>query len=223
MANRRAMKLFAVAILGAASSAQAENWSGYVDTTIKPRQLADGRPAAGNTVGKTPPRDEGDDRAEQQSLADALAAFEAEERRAKLVVEPKRIAARPKPITKEARALLAAEREYDAVMAIEIKPRLYANFRPACGNTGGKVERPSDCTGTEVRAAYAYDKEYARLAQKRDQKAEAVYKKILAAADAATRADQAVVARMLGNGRPACGNTMSKAGPPAYCSNGDDQ
>ncbi|HEY5923279.1 MAG TPA: hypothetical protein VIV11_16480 [Kofleriaceae bacterium] len=249
MANRRAMKLFAVTMLAGTHAAYASpatqvatqgtaraqeqttekvDWASYLDGSLTasftPRVLRSGRPAAGNTIGKTPPPDEEDARAEQESLADALAVFEAEERKAKLAAEqPRRIVTRPNPITKEHRMLLAAQREYAAANAIEIKPRVYANFRPACGNTGGKVERPSDCTGAEVRAAYAYDKEYTRLAHKRDQKAEVAYKKLLDAREAAFRADPSLEARLYDNGRPACGNTMSKARSNNCSVFGDDQ
>jgi hypothetical protein len=33
----------------------------------------------------------------------------------------------------------------------------------------------------------------------------------------AVRADPTLKARLLVNGRPACGNTMGKASPPSYC------
>src|SRR6188768_815667 len=51
MANRGAMKLFAVAVLASTSTAHAgtTSWASYIDKSIKPRQLANGRAAPGNT------------------------------------------------------------------------------------------------------------------------------------------------------------------------------
>jgi hypothetical protein len=110
-----------------------------------------------------------------------------------------------------------ASRAYQAANAIVIKPRALVNFRPACGNTGGKVAPPDDCTAREVRAAYAYDKEHAKLAQQRAAKISAAYTKLIAATTDAVRADPTLKARLYVNGRPACGNTMSKKGRASYC------
>jgi uncharacterized protein YecT (DUF1311 family) len=186
------MKLFAVAVLASASSAQAGNaartvdWNGFIDpTAIKPRELANGRPAGGNTVGKTPGPAASDDfdRAtpEQERLLTASLAYQA------------------------------------AVKEPVIQPRLLANFRPACGNTGGKSDAPDDCTTAEIRAVDAYNKAYSENYSKHYAKVNAAYEKLMVATTAAVTADPTLKARLLIGGRPACGNTMSKKGPPAYC------
>lgn len=103
-----------------------------------------------------------------------------------------------------------------------IKPRVLANARPACGNTGGKVDRPADCTAAETRAALAQARIDEREARRRDDKYRAERRKLLAAMEAAVRVDPSIKARLLIDGRPACGNTMSKKGPPAFCRIGED-
>ena len=158
MANRRAMKLFAVAILAGAAPA-------YADTATQASQ--------GSTqVALT---------AEQQAVRNARLAYEAAQR------EP-------------------------------ILPRLLASFRPACGNTGGKLDRPSDCTEAELRAADAYDKAYPVEAGKHNVRVKAAYEKLMAAKTVAFRADPTLEARLLVDGRPACGNTLSKS-KPKPCNN----
>ena len=193
MANRRAMKLFAVTILAGTSTAQAgvaaRGQVAEADrinlTAIHPRQLANGRPAAGNCDGKC--------------------------------AEPKYT------FTEPARALLQASNEYQhANQPIVINPRLLGNARPACGNTGGKVDAPADCTAAEIRAVQAHDKAYAEAAAKREAKVSVAYSKLMAATEAAIRADPSLKARLYLNGRPACGNTMSKKGPPAFCRADED-
>ncbi|HEY5951347.1 MAG TPA: hypothetical protein VIV40_37900 [Kofleriaceae bacterium] len=198
------MKLFAVAILAsaptasagtrtqasqpargsAAKAATAIDWSSYIDiAAIKPRELANGRAAVGNTGGKPMP-----------SFVD---------------VEP----------TPEQQALLAASLAYEAAQRepIVLSPRLLANARPACGNTGGKVDRPDDCSTAEIRAVEAADKAYAQAAGKRQAKISATYERLMSATTLAVRADPSLRARLLINGRPACGNTMGKQSPPAFC------
>lgn len=198
MANRRAMKLFAVALLAGAAPAYADNatqasrtaqtaaanqriqWRSQLNAraiaSITPRMLATGSPAAGNTVGK-PMSDE---------------SYEGE-------------------LTNLEHALLAAKRAYDKELATPIVlPRLLANARPACGNTGGKVDRPSDCSAKETRAAYAAERYYDKEAPKREARIDAAYSKLVAATEVAANADPALKARLLVSGRPACGNTMSK-------------
>jgi len=205
MANRRAMKLFAVAVLAGASTAQAGtttqsqaarastsarsgvDWSGYIDVTaIKPRELANGRPAAGNTTTKPVMR-----------TADELE-----------LDTP----------TPEQQRLLAASLAYQAAQKEPvIQPRLLANFRPACGNTGGKSDPPDNCTTAEIKAVEAYNKASADAYSKHYAKMQVAYDKLMVATAAAVRADPTLEARLLENGRPACGNTMSKKGPPSYC------
>jgi hypothetical protein len=119
--------------------------------------------------------------------------------------------------------LADASAAYQAANAIVIKPRMLANFRPACGNTGGKVDSPEDCTTAEVRAADAYNKDYERQARKRDDKISAASRRLFAATTAAVKADPSLKARLYVNGRPACGNTMTKKGPPSYCRIGNDE
>jgi hypothetical protein len=184
------MKLFAVAVLASTSSAQAGtrpvDWGGYIDVTaIKPRELASGRPAGGNTVGKTPPRADRDD------------------------------VDRPTP---EQERLLTASLAYQAAQKEPIiEPRLLANMRPACGNTGGKSDPPDDCTTAEIRAVDAYNQAYFVAHNKHYAKVSAAYQKLMVATADAVRADPTLKTRLLVNGRPACGNTMSKKGPPEYC------
>ena len=210
MANRRAMKLFAVAILAGTSTAYAEtetqsirsygygapqprvDWSGKIDImAIKPRVLANGRAAPGNTPGKKAygmaDVDEVAPTAEQQNLLTASLAYQA------ALEEP-----------------------------LVINPRLLGNARPACGNTGGKAEPPADCTQKEIRAATAYDREYERVSTLRSLKIAGASTKLMAATEAAVRADPSLRARLLISGRPACGNTMGKSSPPSYCQVGDE-
>jgi hypothetical protein len=115
--------------------------------------------------------------------------------------------------------LVEASLAYQAVQRepLAISPRLLANHRPACGNTGGKVDRPDDCTDADIRAAAAYDKAYAKAATVRNAKVSAAYTTLMVATAEAVRADPTLKARLLVNGRPACGNTMGKASPPSYC------
>jgi hypothetical protein len=210
MANRRAMKLFAVAMLAGASTAHADtttqaaqgyggygsakprtDWSGKLDVaSLTPRRLVDGRPACGNTGGKP------------ASKVDCVSA---------------------EALTAEQHGLLTASLAYQAEInaPIVINPRLLANARPACGNTGGKVDRPDDCTAKEIHAVEAYDREYARVATARNARVSAAWTKLMAATATAVHADPSLKARLLVNGRPACGNTMGKSSPPSYC--GDDQ
>jgi hypothetical protein len=204
MANRRAMKLFAVAILAGSSSASADtvtqvtrgaspatraasgDWRGTIDiAAIKPRELANGRAACGNTGGKSS--------YDCKSMADDS--------------------------TAEQRALLAASIDYQAAerAPIVINPRLLANARPACGNTGGKVSMPDDCSAADIRAAAAADKAYEQASTKHYAKVQIAYAKLMAATATAVRADPSLRARLLINGRPACGNTMGKSSPPAFC------
>src|SRR5688572_30619925 len=98
MANRRAMKLFAVAVLAGTSTAHADtttqatarsygyggvqprvDWSGKIDIyAIKPRELANGRAAPGNTVGKQPMAERGpSETPEQAALLTASLAYQA--------------------------------------------------------------------------------------------------------------------------------------------------
>ncbi len=163
MANRRAMKLFAVAMVVGGSAAHA-------DTATQ------GRPAAGNTVAK------------------------------------------PSAVDQTRTALAEASLAYQAANApIVINPRLLANARPACGNTGGKVDRPADCTANEIRAVRAYEEAYEREARKRDAKVRAAYQKLMAATEAAVRVEPTLAPRLLVNGRPACGNTMGKSRAKPDC------
>ena len=194
MANRRMMKLFAATLLAGAAPAAAETASQATQATAPI-----GIDWKGNIdITAIKPR----------VLATGSAA-------------PGNVPRRPTPqdlaIAHTRQALEDASRAYQAANAIVIKPRMFANFRPACGNTAGKVDRPDDCTAAEVRAAAVYDKEYARLAQNRDAKVRAAYGKLIAATTAAVRAEPTLAARLYENGRPACGNTMGKQGPPAYC------
>jgi hypothetical protein len=204
MANRRAMKLFAVAILAGSSTAYADtakqvtgavraspapriDWRGSIDiTAMKPRLLANGRAACGNTGGKS-----------QYGCA---------------AMEPE--------ATTEQRALLAASIAYQSAQQapIVINPRLLANARPACGNTGGKVDRPANCTDAEIRAAAEADQAYEQASSKHYAKVNIAYTKLMAATATAVRADPSLKARLLLDGRPACGNTMGKSSPPAFCS-----
>lgn len=202
MANRRGMKLFAVAVLASASSAQAGteaqstqaarastpansgiDWNGTIEVTaIRPRVLADGRPAAGNSVGKP---------LEQEARED---------------------------IDRTREVLLTASLAYQAAeQEPVIQPRLLASYRPACGNTGGKSDPPADCTKAEIRAVEAYNKASADAYGKHYAKVQTAYDKLMIATASAVRADPTLKARLYVSGRPACGNTMSKKGPPAYC------
>ena len=200
MPHQRAMKLFAVALLAGAAPA-------YADTAT---QVTRGtRVASAADVDWRGPIDIRE--IKPRELANGGAA-------------PGRTA---EP-TAEQQALFVASLEYRAANTLPpIKPRIYANFRPACGNTGGKVERPTDCTRRETRAAHAYDKEYDRLSRIQEAEAAprraAAYQKLMAATEAAMRADPTLKVRLVESGRPACGNTMSKSGPPAYCRFGESE
>jgi hypothetical protein len=184
MANRRAMKLFAVAVVAGASTAHAGtptatrvDWSGRIDiTAIQPRVLADGTPAAGNSVGKPSSVD-----LTRMELARASLAYQA---------------ASSEPI---------------------VVPRMLANARPACGNTGGKGGGDDECTAAERAAQNRYDNAYEKASTKHYAKVSAAYAKLMVATSDAVRVDPTLKARLLVNGRPACGNTMSKKAPPAFC------
>jgi hypothetical protein len=213
MANRRAMKLFAVTVLAGAAPAYADtatqvtraqgrngsvkpgvDWSGNIDiVALSPRRLVNGSPACGNTGGK-------------QSYG----------------AEP---CVTADPLTTQQQALLAASLIYQAAVntPVVINPRLLGNARPACGNTGGKATPPSDCTAKEIRAVEAYDREYARVSDERNGRVNVASTKLMAAVEAAVRADPSLRARLLVNGRPACGNTMGKSSPPSYCEIGETQ
>lgn len=212
MANRRAMKLFAVAMLAGASTAHAEtatqptrvagatalarsgvDWNGKLDVTaLQPRLLANGRAACGNTASKQgygmPAADDGCGTAEQKALLTASLAYQS---------------ARAQPVV--------------------INPRLLGNARPACGNTGGKADAPDDCTPAELRAVEVYDRESTREWNKHNAAVDAAYTTLVAATRVAMRADPTLQARLMANGRPACGNTMGKAAPPSYCREDGDQ
>ena len=95
-----------------------------------------------------------------------------------------------------------------------IKPRVLNNARPACGNTGGKVDRPSNCTAAEEKALQLQQKEDERVARINAERYAADQKRLMAVAEAVVRADPSVKPRLLLNGRPACGNTMAKSAPP---------
>jgi len=219
MANRRAMKLFAVTILAGASSASANtvkqpkaptpartiavvDWDAKIDiTAIKPRVLASGRAACGNVVGG-PSKGGGGSymkRCDDGEFAEAELA--------KIMETP------------EQRALLAASLAYQAADSapIVIKPRVLANFRPACGNTGGKSDAPADCTQAELTAARAYDQARERAWEAHYSKVNVAYTKLMAATADAVRADPSLKMRLLVGGRPACGNTQGKASPPEFC------
>jgi hypothetical protein len=195
MANRRTMKLFAVAVLAGAAPAYAGNptqsnavaqssrveWRSRFNeqaiASITPRMLANGRVACGNTGGKTMSCDA---RAERELTSVEL-------------------------------GLLAAKRTYDhELSAAIVLPRVLANARPACGNTGGKVSRPDDCSLAETNAAYAADDYYAKQSKKKQARITAAYDKLIVATEAAVAADPSLQVRLLENGRPACGNTHSK-------------
>jgi hypothetical protein len=122
-------------------------------------------------------------------------------------------------LTTAEKALLAASQSYQRAQRDEIviEPRLLANLRPACGNTGGKVDAPADCTAADVRRADAYQREYDKQSQKRQAKISVAYQTLMVATADAVRAEPSIKTRLLLNGRPACGNTMSKQGPPAFC------
>lgn len=205
MANRRAMKLFAVALLAGASPAAADtatqatqavgasraptriDWRTELQSSaskITPRLLANGRAACGNTDGKSSGAGECGDAAYEQAL------------------------------TVPERGLLAAKRAYDQQASVRLTPVIFprqlANARPACGNTGGKMERPADCTGAETRAAYAAAKWQQEYTNKQLAKLAVVYDKLVGATEAAVRADPTLAPRLLPDRRPACGNTMSK-------------
>jgi hypothetical protein len=192
------MKLFAATLL-AAAPAQAKpvrTIQNGVDLfgTITPRQLVNGRAACGNTASKG--------QGALTSCAQLLTIAET--------------------------ALLNASSEYRVASAqrIVIEPRLLANYRPACGNTGGKsdeeVNRPKDCGAADMRAIAAYDSAYATASQKHNDRVSAAYGKLMRATEAAIRADPSLKMRLLENGRPACGNTQGKKGPPEYCRLGGD-
>ncbi|HEY5923278.1 MAG TPA: hypothetical protein VIV11_16475 [Kofleriaceae bacterium] len=119
-------------------------------------------------------------------------------------------------------ALAAASLAYQAANTpIVIKPRLLGNNRPACGNTGGKADPPDDCTAAEtaaVEAAWRDERQaYEREEAKRAPKLRAAYTRLMSATEAALRANPSLKTRIYMNGRPACGNTMSKKGPEAFC------
>jgi hypothetical protein len=196
------MKLFAATLLAAvpataqadttrqatssAREAQRVDWNGYIDVeTIKPRLLANKRPAVGNTGGKS-----------DTYYPD----YE---------------------VTPERKALLHAAAMYRYAKDQPIvTPRLLANHRPACGNTGGKVKQPSDCTAAEIRAVNAYNDAYEQASSKHYAKVSSTYGKLMVAVKAAVKADPSLKMRLLHNGRPACGNTQGKKGPPEYCREG---
>jgi hypothetical protein len=231
------MKLFAVAVLASASSAQAETtFASYVDKTIKPRQLANGRAAPGNTGGgKT--KGGGDKESMLTDDEPVVAKRMGVDWNGKIevtAIKPRVLAdGRPaagnsvgKPLPSQVRedidqkreALLTASLAYQAVNSEPvIQPRLLANFRPACGNTGGKSDAPADCSTAEIRAVDAYNKASADAYSKHSAKVQVAYNKLMVATAAAVHADPTLAARLLINGRPACGNTMSKKGPPAFC------
>jgi hypothetical protein len=127
-------------------------------------------------------------------------------------------AAQPK-LTAEQQALRAARLAYEAAQRepIVIHPRVLGNARPACGNTGGKVDKPENCTKAEVRAVEAYDEAYEVESRKREAKVKVAYGKLMSVTKAAYAADPTLEARLLADRRPACGNTMSKSAKPRDC------
>jgi hypothetical protein len=197
MANRRVMKLFAVAMVASTAPAAADtttqavqsnqstarkiDWQSQLQVAkITPRLLANGRAACGNTGGKV----------DEYPCERVLSVAE--------------------------RGLLAAARAYQNEEATPIIfPRRLANARPACGNTGGKEARPDDCTAADTRKAYAASKWWDQEAAKRQEKIQAARTILIAATEQAVRVDPTLAARLLPSGRPACGNTMSKSKPKA--------
>jgi len=162
------------------------NWRGYLDMStvamIQPLLLANGRAACGNTGGKPMPKSECTDAALERNL------------------------------TKPASELLAATRAYEhEVAAPVVVPRLLANARPACGNTGGKVDRPDDCTAAETRRALEADKVWLKESDKKNARIKTAYTKLIVATEAAVAADPSLEVRLLSSARPACGNTLSKS------------
>jgi hypothetical protein len=217
---KRAMKLFAVTILAGAACAPRSasagtlkqpkpptqtavegfsgiDWDGKIDiTAMKPRLLANGSAACGNVVGGASKGGGGYKAMACEDEQDFITADTAEQR-----------------------ALLAASLAYQSAekAPLVIKPRVLANFRPACGNTGGKVDAPADCTTAEIKAANASNEAYARASDAHYSKVSAAYTKLMAATTAAVRADPSLKMRLLVSGRPACGNTQGKASPPEFC------
>jgi hypothetical protein len=241
------MKLLAATIVAGASTAHAgpttravqvprapapTDWASYVDLTIKPRMIGD-RPAAGNTGGKVADTEDTEparvEREQARSLDADLAAFEAALR--------SRSAATPKPakpmrvpgLTDQQLAELEpmdlAKPGYIELRLkptpeeVVIRPRRLANARPACGNTGGKdPQRPArDCSTADIALAAELDRWEIQQAQKRSEKLAHDSVKIYAAATAMLRATPSLKARLLVNGRPACGNTQGKASSRSYC------
>jgi hypothetical protein len=100
---------------------------------------------------------------------------------------------------------------------VVIKPRVLPNYRPACGNTGGKSPRATNCTAAEIRTARDQARIDVKEASRRGNRMAAERMALMATAEAVIRAQPSLKARVLINGRPACGNTMSKASPPAFC------
>lgn len=136
MATKRAVKLFAVCVLGGLSA------SAGAEPAFQPRTLANGRPACGNLVGK------GQKRVACETPQPVLA----------------QTAARPEPV-KPARSVTVTAQPVATVERIDwrsyidtaavatstvIKPRLLRSGRPACGNTGGKAPEPKECSMADV-------------------------------------------------------------------------
>jgi hypothetical protein len=117
-----------------------------------------------------------------------------------------------RPLTAAEQSLLAAKVAYDKeFMTPIVLPRLLANARPACGNTGGKDPRPADCTAAETKTAKAANTFYDKAGRERQRRIDVAYEKLIDATAAAAAADLTLHVRLLESGRPACGNTLSKS------------
>ncbi|HEY5923276.1 MAG TPA: hypothetical protein VIV11_16465 [Kofleriaceae bacterium] len=117
---------------------------------------------------------------------------------------------------KQERAILTTRAElayaslaYQAANAITPPP--LGKVRLACSDV--EDTRPADCTAAELHAARVIGQAH----QQRNAIVQAAHTKLLAATLAAVRAEPALQARLLVNGRPACGNTMAKQRQAEYC------
>jgi hypothetical protein len=239
------MKLFAVTILASTSTASAgpATWASYVDTSVKPRLIGQ-RPAPGNTGGgktkggmRHDEIDLDEDRPQQRSLATDLASFDdvmQQIARSPDAARPIRVSATP-PVErtrvpgltdKQLAELQPIDPMADKIdlrltpkpEPVVIKPRRLANARPACGNTGGKTDMADeDCSVRDIKLAAELAAWEEQQAEKSAQRWYANHDKLLAAAEAIIRAEPALKARVLVDGRPACGNTQVKSSPPAFC------
>jgi hypothetical protein len=198
MANRRAMKLFAATLLAGAAPAAADPAPRVTHAVPGPRVMGIDWKGNIDIVAIKP-----------VELANGRAAMGNVRRRPGL---------RDLAISRTRQQLEDASRAYQDANAIVIVPRLLGSFRPACGNTGGKVGSGVDCSPSELRAARAYDKAHERLAEERHQTISAAWRKLRSATEAAVRADPSLEARLYVDGQPACGkNKMNKRTRLRFC------